>query len=130
MVFLDTSTIIQYLAGSEAVTNYIDGREPWWTSTICVYEVINGRLGSGETDIMEVRQEFAGVQTLELNESIALEAARLQDELVSAGDRLTTMDILVAATARSTGDELVVADRDFQTEPLEDKMTVTNLHSE
>jgi predicted nucleic acid-binding protein len=130
MAFLDTSTIIQYLAGSEIVTSYIDGKEPWWTSTICVYEVINGRLGSGEPDIMEVRQEFAGVQTLELNESIALEAARLQDELVSAGDRLTTMDILVAATARSTGDELVVADSDFETEPLEDKMMVTNLHKE
>jgi predicted nucleic acid-binding protein len=127
MVFLDSSTIIQYLAGSETVTSYIDGKEPWWTSTICVYEVINGRLGAGDTDIMEVRQEFAGVQTLELNESIALEAARLQDELVTAGTRLTTTDILIAATARSTGDELVVADSDFQTEPLEDKMTVTNL---
>lgn len=129
MVFLDTSTIIQYLAGSEDVTSYIDGKEPWWTSTICVYEVINGRLGSGRTDIMEIRQEFAGVQTLELNESIALEAARLQDELVSDGDRLATMDVLIAATARSTGDELVVADSDFQTEVLEDVMRVTNLRT-
>lgn len=126
MAFLDSSTIIQYLKGDEAVREYLDGREPWWTSTVCVYEVINGRLGDGTTDVMEVRQEFGGVQTLELNESIALEAARLQD-LVSDGDRLATVDVLVAATARTTGNELVVADGDFETEVLRDVMTVTNL---
>ena len=37
---------------------------------------------------------------------------------------------LGGATARSTGDEYVVADSDFETEPLEDVMTVTNLHRE
>jgi predicted nucleic acid-binding protein len=127
MAFLDTSTIIQYLRGDGAVREYIEGREPWWTSTICVYEVINGRLGRGETDVMAVRQEFGGVQALDLNESIAVDAARIQDTLVDDGTRLSTVDILVAATARSTGDELVVADGDFETEPLQDAMEVTNL---
>ncbi|WP_336001949.1 PIN domain-containing protein [Halorientalis halophila] len=129
MTFLDTSTIIQYLKGDEAVREYITGREPWWTSTICVYEVINGRLGVGETDVVSVRQEFGGVQALDLNESIALEAARIQDELVNDGTRLSTTDILIAATARSTGDELVVADADFETEHLTDRMPVTNLRT-
>lgn len=129
MVFLDSSTIIRYLAGNEVAQEYLDGREPWLISSICVYEVINGRLGTGSTDTMRIRQEFAGVQTLELNESIALEAARLQDELVSDGDRLATADILIAATARSTGDELVVADSDFETDILADVMTVTNLRN-
>jgi predicted nucleic acid-binding protein len=127
MAFLDTSTIIQYLRGDETVRQYIDGREPWLTSTICVFEVINGRLGRGSTDVMEVRREFSGVQTLDLNESIALEASRLQDELVDDGTRLATVDILIAATARTTGDELVVADSDFETEPLQNVMAVTNL---
>lgn len=76
---------------------------------------------------MEIRQEFSGVQTLDLNESIALEASRLQDELVDDGTRLATVDILIAATARTTGDELVVADSDFETGPLQDVMAVTNL---
>lgn len=127
MAFLDTSTIIQYLRGDETVRNYILGKEPWWTSTICVYEVINGRLGTGTTDVTQVRQEFSGVQTLELNEPIALEAARLQSELVDSGDRLATVDVLIAATARTTGDELIVADSDFETDLLQDVMTVTNL---
>jgi hypothetical protein len=37
---------------------------------------------------------------------------------------------MIAATARSTGDEYVVADSDFETESLEDVMVVTNLHGE
>ena len=67
------------------------------------------------------------MQTLELNDPIAVEAARLQDEILADGDRLATTDMLIAATARSTGDELVVADSDFQTDVLQDVMQVTNL---
>jgi len=37
---------------------------------------------------------------------------------------------MIAATARSTGDEYVVADSDFETEALEAVMTVTNLSDE
>ncbi len=35
---------------------------------------------------------------------------------------------MIAATARLTGDEYVVADSDFEIQPLEDVMEVTNLH--
>ncbi|MFC6952235.1 PIN domain-containing protein [Halorubellus litoreus] len=129
MTFLDTSTIIQYLRGDREVKDYIEDRKPWLTSTICVFEVINGRVGAGETYMVEVRKDFAGVHALDLTEEIALEAGRLQDELVTDGSRLATADLLIAATARSTGDELVVADADFQTDVLEDAMTVTNLRS-
>jgi len=127
VTFLDTSVIIQYLGGDPDARDYIEGREPWLTSTICVFEVLNGRLGSGDTDVVDARQDFGGVRALELNETIAIEAARLQDDFVDGGTRLSTVDVLIAATARSTGDELVVADSDFETEALTDVMTVTNL---
>ena len=117
MTFLDSSAIIDYL----------DGREPFFTSTLCVYEVIDGKLGSGSTDVRDVRGDFDGVQALDLTEGIALEAARLQDQTMSDGVRLSTPDALIAATARSTGDELVVADGDFETDVLESYLTVTNL---
>jgi predicted nucleic acid-binding protein len=128
MTFLDSSAIIDYLQGSDYAVEYLDGREPFFTSTICVYEVIQNRLGSGTTDIEGLRGDFGGVQALDLTEEITLEALRLQDEVMSDGDRLTTPDALIAATARSTGAEFVVADSDFQTSHLEDPMTVTNLH--
>ena len=37
---------------------------------------------------------------------------------------------MIAATARSTGDEYVVADADFETASLENAMDVTNLEGE
>jgi hypothetical protein len=127
MTFLDSSAIIDYLSGTEDVIEYLDGREPFFTSTLCVYEVIDGKLGSGSTDVRGVRGDFGGVQALDLTENIALEAARLQDRTMSDGVRLSTPDALIAATARSTGDELVVADGDFETHVLESYLTVTNL---
>ncbi|QSG06002.1 PIN domain-containing protein [Halapricum desulfuricans] len=69
-------------------------------------------------------QRLAAVR--QLKPPIAIEATRLRDELVDDGNRLSTTDMLIAATARSTGDELVVADADFRTAPLEDVMAVTN----
>jgi predicted nucleic acid-binding protein len=127
MTFLDSSTIIEYLRNNRTVIDYLDKQQPWWTSTICVFEVLNGPAGSPEFDPVEERQKFAGVQALEFNEEIALEAARLQHVSIEDGSELSHRDAMIAATARSTGDEYVVADSDFQTEPLEDIMTVTNV---
>ncbi len=130
MTFLDSSTIIEYLRDDRTVIKYLNEREPWWTSTICVFEILNGPAGTPNFDPVEERQKFGGIQVLEFNEQLALEAARLQDASIKDGSELSHRDAMIAATARSTGDEYVVADSDFETEPLEDKMTVTNLFTE
>ncbi|RLM83873.1 type II toxin-antitoxin system VapC family toxin [Halobellus sp. Atlit-38R] len=130
MTFLDSSVIIDLLEGVPDVVEYVDNCfQPYLTSTICVFEVIDGRVGSGETDVVSVRQDFGGVRSLDLNEQIVLEAGRMQDQLMDDGERMATRDLLIAATARSTGSELVVADSDFQARLLADQMDVTNLRS-
>ncbi|WP_339105966.1 PIN domain-containing protein [Haloterrigena salinisoli] len=128
MTFLDASVIIDMLEGVDETVEYVESQdEPYLTSSICVYEVLAGTLGQGATDVNAERQRFSGVRALEFNENLALEAARLQDELLAAGERMAVRDLMIAATARSTGDHLVVADADFQTAVLEPKMRVTNL---
>ncbi|PSP78080.1 VapC toxin family PIN domain ribonuclease [Halobacteriales archaeon QS_1_68_20] len=128
MTFLDSSTIIDMLEGVEATVEFVESEgEPYLTSTICVYEVIQGELGTGTTDVVAEREEFGGVRELDLTNSIALEAARLQDQLLDDGDPMAPRDVLVAATARSTGEHLVVADSDFETEALESYVQVTNV---
>jgi predicted nucleic acid-binding protein len=128
MTFLDSSTIIDMLDGVEITVEFVESEgEPYLTSTICVYEVIQGELGTGTTDVVAEREEFGGVRELDLTNSIALEAARLQDQLLDDGDPLAPRDVLIAATARSTGDHLVVADSDFETDALESYMQVTNV---
>jgi predicted nucleic acid-binding protein len=127
MSFLDSSAIIEYLRDNDSVKRYLDDRRPWWTSTICVFEVCNGPAGTSGFDPVEVRQQFGGVEALEFNERLALEAGRLQHAAIQAGTELSPRDAMIAATARSTGDEYVVADSDFEVEPLEAHMRVTNL---
>ena len=131
MTFLDSSVIVDMLEGVDGTVAYVESQdEPYLTSAICVYEVLAGTLGRGKTDVRTERQRFGGVRALEFNERIALEAARLQDELLGDGERMAVRDLMIAATARSAGDQLVVADSDFQTAALEDKMQVTNLRTD
>ncbi|PSP49472.1 VapC toxin family PIN domain ribonuclease [Halobacteriales archaeon QH_8_68_33] len=128
MTVVDTSVIIDYLAGVDDVVRWVDRQESLLTSSVCVYEVLEGEVfGPGRTDIYQARQEFSRVQSLEFNETLAMEAARLQSELQAEGETLAARDVMVAATARSTGDMLAVADSDFQTEPLEGLIDVVNL---
>ena len=128
MTFLDSSVIIDMIEGVEETVEYVEAQgTPYLTSSICVYEVLEGPLGSGTTDVVAERERFGGVRALELNERLAIETARLQDELLDDGQRMPVRDLLIAATARSSGDHLVVADADFHTSVLESRMQVTNL---
>ncbi len=130
MTFLDSSTIIEYLRNDATVTAYLDERNPWWTSAICVFEVLNGPASDPDFDPAEERQKFDGVRALEFNEHLAIEASRLQHAAIRDGAELSPRDAMIAATARSTGDEYVVADSDFEIRPLEERMDVTNLHGD
>jgi predicted nucleic acid-binding protein len=130
VTFLDSSVIIDMLEGVPDAVEYVENNgQPYLTSSLCVFEVLDGKLGSGTTDVTTARQDFGGVQSLDLNENIAMEAARIQDQLLDDSERMATRDLLIAATARSTGAELVVADSDFETQYLTDLMEVTNLRS-
>lgn len=128
MVFLDSSAIIDYLAGVDAVVEYVDEQTRLRTSSLCVYEVLEGEVrGSGETDVLGARQAFGRVESVAFDEGVALEAARIQDRLARDEAVMPTYDLLVAATARSTGDTLVVTDEDFLTEPLGEVLSVRML---
>lgn len=81
-------------------------------------------------DVRTDRNRFGGVHALEFDDTTALEAARLQDELLADGGRMAVRGLTVAATARSTGDHLVVADSDFRTDVLESRLRVTNLRND
>lgn len=84
-------------------------------------------MGIGESDPVAVREQFGGVRSVDLNERIAIEAARMQARLMADGERMAARDLLIAASARSISDELVVVDADFEITRLSELMEVTNL---
>jgi len=131
MAFLDSSVIIDYLDGGERAIEFVDDTSHLLTSSICVYEVLEGEvLSSGPTDVVGARQTFGRIEAIGFKETIALEAARMQDRLVSTGDPMPVRDLLIAASARSTGDVLVVSDSDFDVTPLREMMDVRDLRTE
>lgn len=130
MLFLDSSTIIAYSEEQPDVVEYVEDNGQLFTSAICVYEVVTGEMWASGKSAHAVRAGFSGVQSIELNEEIALEAARMQTQLRRDGDEMAVRDLLIGATARTTGAELVVADSDFETDHLRDLMTVTNLDAD
>jgi predicted nucleic acid-binding protein len=127
MLFLDTSAIVSYKREEEDTVSYLEGNEPWFTSTISIYEFVEGAMWQDGVTAHVARQSIGGVNSIELSETVAMQAARMQNELRGTGDEMPVRDLLIAATARSTGAELVVADSDFQTGVLENVMQVTNL---
>lgn len=128
MLFLDSSAIIAYSDEHPTVVEHIENGGQLFTSAICVYEVINGEMWASGKSAHRIREGgFGGVQLIELNEEIAMEAARIQTQLRRDGDEMAVRDLLIGATARTTGAELVVADSDFETHYLREPLTVTNI---
>lgn len=126
MTVLDSSVIVDYLDGVDAVVSYVDEQPPpHRTSSICVYEVLAGEVfSSGQTDVERARQAFGRIEAIPFTEEVAVEAARLQDDLLETGDAMSPRDCFVAATARSVGEPLVVRDGDFDVEGLRDLVSV------
>lgn len=129
MTVLDSSVIVDYLDGVDEVVDYVDEQPPpHRTSAICVYEALAGEVfGSGGTDVERARQAFGRVEAIPFTEEVAVEAARLQADLLEAGDPMSPRDLFVAATARSVGEPLLVSDSDFETDGLQDLVSVTVL---
>jgi predicted nucleic acid-binding protein len=78
-------------------------------------------------DVRSNRMEFSGVRSIDFSEGLALQATDLHRRLEAIGDPLNYRDLYIVTTAISMGDEFVVADGDFQTPPIEDEVTVTNV---
>ncbi len=129
MAFLDSSVIIEYLDGTPAIIEAVDAEPlPHLTSSICVYEVLAGEVFStGPADIERARQAFGRVDAVGFDEATAVEAARLQATLLDTGDPLSPRDLFVAATARSLGEPLLIADREFDTAGLHQLISIRHL---
>lgn len=128
MTVLDSSVIIDYLDGVADVVEFVDEQPVVVTSSICIYEVLAGEVFSaGEPDLIEARKHFGRVAAVDVSEEVAFEAARMQRQLLDAGTPTSPRDLMVAATARSEGTELVVSDTDFDTDGLRELLTVREI---
>ncbi|WP_439026878.1 type II toxin-antitoxin system VapC family toxin [Haloarchaeobius sp. DT45] len=128
MTVLDSSVIIDYLDGVKEIVEFVNEQPVLAMSSICVYEVLAGEVfSSGETDLVGARANFGRVTALDFSEEIAFEAARMQERLLDSGTPMSSRDLIIAATARSAGKELVVSDADFDTEGLRELLSIRKI---
>jgi hypothetical protein len=87
--------------------------------------VLAGEVFSAEeTDLIGARENFGRVTALDFFEEVAFKAAWVQNRLLEAGNPMSPRGLMIAATARFEGQELVVSDADFDTAGLRELHTV------
>lgn len=120
MKLLDTTFLIQYWGGRDAVANYLErnDEEEFLTTTLNLKEITVGRALQGELDRAELSERFDWLEVVPftVEHSIVageLEAALHRDENVQQ-DRINalTADLLIAAVAKERSATIVTRNTD------------------
>jgi predicted nucleic acid-binding protein len=113
----DTSALIDYLKGKEAVGAYINDHEnePLFAPSVALYETFVGaaRL-RGSDGVTAVQDDLSWVVELELSAAGAAEAALVEAELRDAGTPIGSLDTLIAGMVREAGGTVVTGDDHFE----------------
>lgn len=117
---LDTSAIVDYLEGEEAIGQYLREREdePFFAPTVVLQEVFVGaaRL-EGADGIRRVREDIGWIESIPLTTEGAAEAAIIDAELHEAGHPIGAMDTTIAGVVREVGGTVVTNDEHFERVP-------------
>jgi predicted nucleic acid-binding protein len=119
MTFLDTSVIIDFLAGDEKIVSIIKeiaDKEAIKTTTITEYELLKHK-----TEIKkQIAEEFLSTVTIcSFDRSAAAKAAMLFEKLSLNGKMINENDLLIAGIAFANDEVLLTRDQKFAY--LEDK---------
>lgn len=119
MKLLDTTFLIHYWAGVEAVAEYLEANEEreFVTTTLNLKEVAVGRALQGKLDRAEILTRFDWIRVVPFEAEHAFVASRLEADL-RAGDlnedgiNALAGDLLIAAVARAEGATVVTRNVD------------------
>lgn len=128
MLCLDNNLLSDYLDGKEDARRFLEEREsePWAVSNVVLYEAFMGALhGHVGGDVPTIRQAItSSMAVLDVTEATAVEAADLQEELLSRGVPADHPDTLVAANAREHGATFATAEKHFWNPDVQDVLDV------
>ncbi|WP_138005129.1 PIN domain-containing protein [Halalkalirubrum salinum] len=123
MKLLDTTFLIHYWAGREAVREYLRAHEEdeFVTTTLNIKEIAVGRAIQEKLDPVEIQTVFEWITVIPFQEEHAfvageLEAKLHQDERINQ-DKINALagDLLIAAVGKETGAPIVTQNiEDFQ----------------
>jgi hypothetical protein len=108
MKLLDTTFLVHYWAGREAVAEYLEAHEndEFITTTLNVKEIAVGRELQGKLDPFEIRSKFGWLEVVPFRMEHSFVAGRMEAELRRNGrpnqDKINSLaaDILIASVAK------------------------------
>jgi predicted nucleic acid-binding protein len=113
MTFIDTSVIIDFLAGDEKVVSIVQAHAnngQIKTTSITEYELLKHK-SLLKTDIAE--KFLAVVKVNPFDRACAKQVALLFDKLVISGSMINETDLLIAGISLANGDVLLTRDKKF-----------------
>lgn len=117
---LDSSFVIDYWNGEEFARGFLESNsEPILIPSVALFELYLGALlsDSPTEDIATVREDLGWADPLPFDEMVASHAARINSTLRERGERINSMDVLIAATARKYNATLIATDSHFERVP-------------
>jgi len=127
MKVLDASFLIDYGNEVDAAAEYLlDHADEQFCIPAPVYtEYLLGTVHSNaQTEIGDARAELSWADVVETDESTAVRAAELADQIGSEGPELTAIDALVAAVADELNATVVSCDSDLTHEEAKQVVAV------
>ena len=113
---MDSSAIIEFLKGNVAARKKIGEAESLYTSALCAYEVLLGEkyneIKGLKSSYIQVSLFFEQIETMILSYDDVVKASDIAAKLVSKGNKVDDIDILIAAQALRIG--AVMLTKDFR----------------
>lgn len=115
MIAVDTTFLLDYLDGVAATQEFLQAHEskPMFAPSLSLFEVYRGAAQTDGLTVDQLATKMDWLEPLPLTNATAREAAVIESELVSRGERINLKDMLIAGICRHHGARLVTRDADF-----------------
>lgn len=120
MIILETSFLVDYLDGAEAVQTFLEENQakPFFSPALALFEVYRGAgQVEGRAGVNRLQKALDWIKPLPLTAETAREAAVIEFELQDTGASINLGDVLIAGICRHHGGDLVTRDEHFERVP-------------
>ena len=129
VLVLDNNVLSDYLNGTDAAREFLTAHEDdeWAVSSVVLYEALMGATyGYIDAESATVRQAVTGsMRVLDVTERTAVEARRLQDDLLDEGSPVDQLDALIAASAIEHGGTFATAEKTFESDAVRSVLDIS-----
>ena len=114
MVCLDTSIVIEYLNGDEAIVKLLLSylrEESLSTTSVTEYELLKHR---SEVKRQEAKEFLSKIKVYYLDDEASKQSSQIYRDLKAKGKEINENDILIAGIAFSKNETVLTRDEDFK----------------